>query len=77
MNDDATSLGHDEIWDDSVLIESWNEALEEYKVTMPDLAPCYNSSHSATFRNTTAFWQTVATSRTFRTPHLASTFDLL
>jgi len=23
---------HEEIWDDSMLIESWNQALEEYKV---------------------------------------------
>lgn len=25
-------LTHDEIWDDSALVDSWNEALEEYKV---------------------------------------------
>ncbi|KAG8527976.1 uncharacterized protein KY384_006892 [Bacidia gigantensis] len=25
-------LSHDEIWDDSGIVESWNEALEEYKV---------------------------------------------
>ena len=25
-------LSHEEIWDDSALVNSWNEALEEYKV---------------------------------------------
>lgn len=25
-------LTHDELWDDSALVESWNEALEEYQV---------------------------------------------
>ncbi|KAK7755906.1 hypothetical protein SLS62_002193 [Diatrype stigma] len=25
------NLTHDEIWDDSTLVNSWNEALEEYK----------------------------------------------
>src|SRR2546429_9099651 len=25
-------LSHEEIWDDSMLIDSWNQALEEYKV---------------------------------------------
>jgi len=29
-------LTHDEIWDDSALIDSWNQALEEYKVSGPD-----------------------------------------
>ncbi len=31
MEPEAAS--HEEIWDDSVLIDSWNEALEEYKVS--------------------------------------------
>ncbi|KAL2160224.1 hypothetical protein VTH06DRAFT_1397 [Thermothelomyces fergusii] len=26
-----TAATHEEIWDDSVLVESWNQALEEYK----------------------------------------------
>jgi hypothetical protein len=26
-------MNHDEIWDDSALIESWNDALAEYKVS--------------------------------------------
>jgi hypothetical protein len=25
-------MSHAEIWDDSALVDSWNEALEEYKV---------------------------------------------
>lgn len=25
-------LTHDEIWDDSALVDSWNSALDEYKV---------------------------------------------
>lgn len=25
-------MSHNEIWDDSALVDSWNEALEEYKV---------------------------------------------
>jgi hypothetical protein len=31
MDPDATAT-HEEIWDDSALVESWNQALEEYKV---------------------------------------------
>jgi hypothetical protein len=29
------NLSHSEMWDDSALVDSWNEALEEYKVTEP------------------------------------------
>lgn len=28
-----TALTHEEIWDDSALVESWNQALDEYKVS--------------------------------------------
>lgn len=28
----SNSNSHKEIWDDSLLVDSWNEALEEYKV---------------------------------------------
>lgn len=28
----AEGLSHNEIWDDSALVRSWNDALEEYKV---------------------------------------------
>ncbi|KAI8634164.1 hypothetical protein F5Y19DRAFT_201244 [Xylariaceae sp. FL1651] len=31
MASEEQDLTHNEIWDDSVLIDSWNEALEEYK----------------------------------------------
>jgi hypothetical protein len=31
MEKKAGQLTHDEIWDDSALVDSWNEALEEYK----------------------------------------------
>jgi len=33
MDAKQEQLGHEEMWDDSVLIESWNDALAEYKVT--------------------------------------------
>jgi hypothetical protein len=26
------NLTHEEVWDDSALVTSWNDALEEYKV---------------------------------------------
>ncbi len=28
-------MAHDDIWDDSALVDSWNEALAEYKVSRP------------------------------------------
>ena len=28
-------MSYAEIWDDSALVDSWNEALEEYKVRIP------------------------------------------
>jgi len=31
----AKGLSHEEVWDDSALVTSWNEALEEYKVRRP------------------------------------------
>jgi len=31
MDSEANELTHDEIWDDSALVNSWNQALEEYK----------------------------------------------
>lgn len=30
--ENAKQLTHEEVWDDSALIESWDEALAEYKV---------------------------------------------
>lgn len=32
MDGAADELTHDDIWDDSALVESWNDALAEYKV---------------------------------------------
>lgn len=34
MNIDESNPQHEEVWDDSLLIESWNQALEEYKVRL-------------------------------------------
>lgn len=31
--DSETAATHEEIWDDSALVDSWNDALEEYKVS--------------------------------------------
>lgn len=33
MVKDSIALDHKEIWDDSALVDSWNQALEEYKVS--------------------------------------------
>lgn len=30
-------LTHDEIWDDSALVNAWDEALQEYKVSITPL----------------------------------------
>src|SRR5690242_9102382 len=32
MATNSKALSHDEIWDDSALVESWDQALQEYKV---------------------------------------------
>lgn len=32
MASDQQNLTHDEVWDDSALVDSWNDALGEYKV---------------------------------------------
>jgi hypothetical protein len=50
--DGEKNLTHDEIWDDSALVNSWNQALDEYKVrdemsellSPPDLACPPNKS---------------------------------
>lgn len=39
---ESKAATHEEIWDDSALVDSWNEALEEYKVSgqhLPLLRP--------------------------------------
>lgn len=33
MAGNDVEMSHSEMWDDSALIESWNEALDEYKVS--------------------------------------------
>lgn len=33
-----SGLAQEEVWDDSDLVDSWNEAFAEYKVTSPELA---------------------------------------
>lgn len=57
MDDGQKDLSHEEVWDDSALIDSWNQALDEYKVedtfrTMAHLERALSDS-----RNTTAFMQ--------------------
>ena len=50
----AKSLTHEEIWDDSALIRSWDEAVEEYKVCLhlcphellSDYQQLYHSIHA-------------------------------
>ena len=32
MVSDTDAMTHEDMWDDSALIESWNQALDEYKV---------------------------------------------
>lgn len=43
MDGETDDFGHEDIWDDSALVESWNEALAEYKVcplpTLSNRAP--------------------------------------
>lgn len=35
MASHSINLNDDDMWDDSVLVDSWNEALDEYKVCYP------------------------------------------
>jgi hypothetical protein len=32
MEENSMEMSHDEVWDDSALIDSWNQALDEYNV---------------------------------------------
>ncbi|KAF5649743.1 Survival motor neuron 1 [Fusarium tjaetaba] len=43
MSKKQEKLTQEEIWDDSALIDSWNEALQEYKVTFMLRAEVYGS----------------------------------
>jgi hypothetical protein len=56
-------LTHEEIWDDSALIDSWNDALAEYKVS---LHKAFHVVSVNLFRNTTASRRRVALSKTWR-----------
>lgn len=73
-------LTHDEIWDDSALIDSWNEALDEYKASikkiggaLPFLSPIRRrvtttktlTAHATQRRNTTASTREEAGPRIF------------
>lgn len=56
-------LSENEIWDDSALVHSWNEALEEYKVNHTFYI---SQSHAYyAFRSTTACLLEVNESRMF------------
>ena len=33
MAEQKEALSHNDMWDDSLLVDSWNQALEEYKVS--------------------------------------------
>lgn len=45
----SKDLSHEEIWDDSALVRSWDEAVEEYKVCiMPNFA--YSAANGHTFQ---------------------------
>jgi hypothetical protein len=39
MAEEEQNLSHEEIWDDSALVDSWNDALDEYKVCDITLRP--------------------------------------
>lgn len=54
MGEDNEVLSHEEMWDDSELIDSWNQALDEYKVCVSD-APLVHPACLTLRRNTTAF----------------------
>lgn len=54
-------LTHDEIWDDSALIDSWDQALQEYKVTGIWPRDAESSRKLMSYRNITAFTETAAT----------------
>ncbi|KAJ4423460.1 hypothetical protein N0V82_001933 [Gnomoniopsis sp. IMI 355080] len=36
MADAADEMNHQDVWDDSALVQSWNEALAEYKHAKPE-----------------------------------------
>ncbi|KAK8039212.1 hypothetical protein PG993_007623 [Apiospora rasikravindrae] len=52
MASNQQNLPHDEVWDDSALVDSWNDALDEYKVlcgfvkVIKYVADCIQKYHS-------------------------------
>lgn len=52
------NLTHEEIWDDSALVDSWNDALLEYKVRQqsgPEISCLDTFNANRNIRNTTVF----------------------
>lgn len=54
MASDANEMTHDDIWDDSALVNSWNQALEEYQVSQTRKASSEISYAEIFIRNTIA-----------------------
>ncbi|KAL9058313.1 MAG: hypothetical protein Q9206_001974 [Seirophora lacunosa] len=47
MGKKRKQLSHEEIWDDSALVDSWNAALQEYQLQQPtDVPQLYHSIHA-------------------------------
>ena len=43
---ESRELTHEEIWDDSALIEAWDAAMDEYKVCQNLMCPIFYSHHT-------------------------------
>ena len=68
MEFDTKNPTHDQIWDDSALVDSWNSALAEYQVRLSPLLPsCVHSckTNRKNPRNTTASTRKAAQSQIF------------
>ena len=65
MGTETGDIKHEEIWDDSALIDSWNEALEEYKVSrrVPQFLPCPEDTKCSGTNPTCPVWLTLFSSR--------------
>lgn len=59
--EEEENITHEEIWDDSALIDSWNQALDEYKVW--DGNSFKVDGKLMKCRNTTAFMRKAGASR--------------
>lgn len=60
MASNQQNLTHDEVWDDSALVDSWNDALGEYKVLCTSWK--LTSKTLTVFRNIIAYIGMAATS---------------